>query len=268
MSEGTSPSISTNATRTFRTYVVIVGFLLLILCFVPPVEGWARRYEYVQAMQYLAFSVLIPALLVVGAPWRWIGLASSRPLRIDDDGHLEDDQSLRYIDRHVWVRQHQVSNARAIWLMVFFVALTIFWRSAPVVDYLVRHGWVVVVEALSSVVVGVLLWTDLVESPPLAPGTTRPYRIGMSAIAMWTVWVLAYLDAMSHSSWYSAFHHVAGHGLSAAADQQFSAAVMWFFSAAAFLPLVFWNLVHWLQSEENPTDELNRMIRRERTFGP
>jgi len=31
---------------------------------------------------------------------------------------------------------------------------------------------------------------------------------------------------------------------------------------------VFWNLVHWLQSEENPTDELNRMIRRERSIGP
>jgi hypothetical protein len=43
---------------------------------------------------------------------------------------------------------------------------------------------------------------------------------------------------------------------------------MWFLSAAAFLPLVFWNLVHWLQSEENPTDELNRMVRRERILGP
>jgi hypothetical protein len=73
---------------------------------------------------------------------------------------------------------------------------------------------------------------------------------------------------MSHSSWYQAFHHFAGHGISAAADQQFTAAAMWFLSAAAFLPLVFWNLVHWLQSEENPTDELNRMVRRERILGP
>jgi hypothetical protein len=46
-----------------------------------------------------------------------------------------------------------------------------------------------------------------------------------------------------------------------------STGIMWFLSAAAFLPVVFWNLIHWLQSEENPDDELNRMVRKERKFG-
>ncbi len=268
MSEGTSSSGSVKAIRTFRNYVCVFGLLLLILCCVPPFWGWSQRYEYIQAMQFISFSVLIPALFVVGAPWRWIGLASSQPPSIDDDGHFEIERPPRLIDRYVLVRPRQTSNVRAIWLMVAFIALTIFWRAAPVLDFTVRHGWVVVFESLSTLVVGVVLWTDLVESPPLSPGATRPYRIGMSAVAMWAIWVLAYLDAMSHSSWYSVFHHVAGHGISQAADQQFTAAVLWFSSAAAFLPLVFWNLVHWLQSEENPTDELNRMIRRERSIGP
>jgi cytochrome c oxidase assembly factor CtaG len=268
VNEETSASGSTNVKRALRDSLAVLGLLLLVMCYVPPVEGWARHYEYVQAMQFLAFSVLVPALFVVGAPWRWLGLAASQPPRIDDDGLVQVDQSPRYVDRLVLARPHQVSNVRAIWVMVLFVALTIFWRSAPVVNFTVRHGWLVVLESLSTLVVGVVLWTDLVESPPLTPGATRPYRIGMSAIAMWTIWVLAYLGAMSHSSWYQAFHHVAGHGISAAADQQFTAAAMWFLSAAAFLPLVFWNLVHWLQSEENPTDELNRMVRRERILGP
>ena len=205
MSEGTSSSGSVKAIRTFRNYVCVFGLLLLIVCCVPPFWGWSQRYEYIQAMQFISFSVLIPALFVVGAPWRWIGLASSQPPSIDDDGHFEIERPPRLIDRYVLVRPRQTSNVRAIWLMVAFIALTIFWRAAPVLDFTVRHGWVVVFESLSTLVVGVVLWTDLVESPPLSPGATRPYRIGMSAVAMWAIWVLAYLDAMSHSSWYSVF---------------------------------------------------------------
>jgi hypothetical protein len=52
-----------------------------------------------------------------------------------------------------------------------------------------------------------------------------------------------------------------------AADQQLSTGFMWLLSATAFLPVVFWNLVRWLQSEENPDDELVRIMRRERMFG-
>lgn len=267
MSEGTSSRDTSERVRTFRSSVAVSGTVLLVLCFVPPFVTWSRQYEFVQASQFLAFAVLIPALFVVGAPWRWVRLASPNLPAIDDDGRADGSHSLRPLDRHALMRSRQVSNVRAIWLMAGFIAMTIFWRSAPVVDFTVRHGWVVVVEALSTVTLGIALWTDFVESPPLSPGTTRPYRIGMAAVAMWTIWVLAYLDAMSHSSWYSVFHHIAGHGLSQAADQQFSAGAMWFLSAAAFLPLVFWNLVHWLQSDEDPTDELNRMIKRERTMG-
>ena len=148
MNEETSASGSTNVKRALRDSLAVLGLLLLVMCYVPPVEGWARHYEYVQAMQFLAFSVLVPALFVVGAPWRWLGLAASQPPRIDDDGLVQVDQSPRYVDRLVLARPHQVSNVRAIWVMVLFVALTIFWRSAPVVNFTVRHGWLVVLESL------------------------------------------------------------------------------------------------------------------------
>jgi cytochrome c oxidase assembly factor CtaG len=266
--EGTSQPEQGKATRTFRNYLSALGLLLLLLCYAPPFESWARRYEFAQAMQFAAFAVLIPALFVIGAPWRWLGLSSAQPPRVDDDGRMHLEHVPRLIDRHVLVRPHQTSNARAMVLTAAFVTLTVFWRTAPVVDFTVRHGWMIVFESFSTIAVGIALWSDLVESPPLSPGTTRPYRIGMSAVSMWTIWIVAYMDAMSHSSWYHVFHHVAGRGLSQAADQQFSAAAMWFLSAVAFMPVVFWNLVHWLQSEENPSDELNRLVRRERTLGP
>lgn len=269
MTQDAPPAVATDSKRSLRSVLAILAAALWLLCYLPPFWGWFARFEYVQALEFLSFSILIPALLAIGAPWHWTGLASSRATpELDDDGHVIAVVRLRPFDRHAITRTTQESNRRTGVLMLAFLTVLIFWRAAPVVDFTVRHRLVEIVESLSLIGVGLALWLDLVDSPPLSPGTTRPYRIGMATIAMWVVWILAYLDAMSRSSWYDVFHHVAGHGLSQSADQQFTAAAMWFMSAGAFLPVIFWNLMHWLQSEENPSDELHRMVRREKTYGP
>jgi cytochrome c oxidase assembly factor CtaG len=89
-------------------------------------------------------------------------------------------------------------------------------------------------------------------------------RIAVAAVSMWTIWVLAYLVAMSPHDWYRAYHHMSGHGLSLAADQQIAAGVLWFLAASCFVPLIFWNLLQWLRSEEDPDEELQRLVREER----
>lgn len=84
---------------------------------------------------------------------------------------------------------------------------------------------------------------------------------------MWTVWVLAYLMAMSQSSWYHEFHYAVGRGISQSADQQLTAGVMWFTAAVAFMPVIFSNLNCWLKSEDDPDEELYQLVRRDRTRG-
>jgi cytochrome c oxidase assembly factor CtaG len=268
VSEGTSPRFSTNTTGVLRTSLAGSGLVLWILCFVSPFRGWAQHYEFVQATQYSLISLVVPFLIIVGSPWRWLGVASVVPPTLDDDGRVVAQGPLRRLDNYAIMRTRHESNTRSLWLLGLFLAVNIFWRVAPVVDFVVRHDWVVVFESLSLVLVGMFLWTELVESPPIAPRTTRPYRVAIAAIAMWVFWILAYINAMSGTSFYTAFHHLAGHGVSQAADQQIAASLLWFFSAVAFVPVIYWNLVRWLQSEENPTDELNRMIRRQRWIDP
>ena len=151
--------------------------------------------------------------------------------------------------------------------MIVFVVQSILWRSAPLVNAITRHPWLAIIESLTLIGNGVPLWMELVESPPFSPGTPRSYRIGMAAALMWTIWVIAYLEAMSNGAWYSAFRYVSGVGVSRPADQQLTAGFMWLISAAVFLPLVFWNLIQWLQNEDDPDDELYRLVRQERTRG-
>ncbi len=135
------------------------------------------------------------------------------------------------------------------------------------VDALIRHPWLLVVEAVTLVALGTGLWLELVESPPLVPRLSRPHRVALAAVSMWAIWVLAYLVGLSHASWYHAFTHHAGTGLSLSADQQLSTGMMWFISGCAFIPVVFWNLIQWLQSEEDPDEELHHLLRVERLRG-
>ena len=140
---------------------------------------------------------------------------------------------------------------RSTLLLGLFMVSAVAWRTPGAVDALERHPWLLVLEAVSLVVVGVAFWSELVETGPLMARSRRPLRALMAAVAMWTVWIVAYLVGFSSSAWYPAFHHVAGHGLSTAADQQLSTGVLWFFAAVAFMPVVFRNVIVWLRAQDD-----------------
>lgn len=235
---------------------------------------WARRYEFVEALQFAFFAVVIPALAVIGSPWVLLGLASRQPPRLDDDGQplAPTAEAAGPIDRLAQGRRRHPETLRTACFACLYLAGAIVWRTPLAVDGLRRHPWLLAVEAGTLIVVGAGLWLELVESPPLTPRLTRPGRVALAALSMWTVWILAYLVGLSHSSWYPAYPHHAGTGFSLSADQQLTTGLLWFVSACAFIPVVYWNLVRWLQSEEDPDEELHHLVRQERirgrTLGP
>jgi cytochrome c oxidase assembly factor CtaG len=129
----------------------------------------------------------------------------------------------------------------------------------------VRHGWVAPLEAVSLLVFGLGLWLELVASPPLVPRSGYLRRAVLAGLVMWALWILAYASGLSTHDVYRSFTHTAG-GLSAAADQQIASAVLWFAAAVTFIPVVFWNALRWL-STEDPDLELLELARQERRRG-
>ena len=253
---------------TGRRIVLVTSLVLVVVVLVPPVGTWARRYEFVEALQFSVLAVVVPALAVVGAPWRLLGLASARAVPLDEDGGwASDPDALGAAERLALGRGRHPEVLRSAGFAVVFLAAAVLWRIPATVDALARHPWLVVVEAVTLVGAGVGLWLELVESPPLIPRLSRPNRVALAAIAMWVIWILAYLVGLSHASWYHAYAHHAGSGFSLSADQQLTTGVMWFVSGCAFVPVVFWNLIRWLQAEEDPDEEMHRLIRTERIRG-
>jgi len=243
-----------------RPALAVVGAVLLVSVLVPPLSTEAGRSEAFEALQFALLAVGVPALVASGAPWRRLRLATG-PADDGDRDQRTDARSRRLVDRMAAARRRHRQPGRSLMYLVLDAAVIVAWRLPPSVDAVARHGWTAVIEALCLVGAGTGLWLELVASPPLVPRLDPPKRIAMAAVAMWTIWVTAYLVGLSHASVYRAYPHVTGRDLSVSADQALTTGVLWFTSLCAFLPVIFSNLITWLRTDEDPDDALYRLVR-------
>lgn len=226
-----SDAASARAGRPSRAtpWPAILGALLGLAVLVPPLASLARTSEVLDAVQFAVLALAVPALVVLGAPWRAL-----RPI-----GRLADARAAA-----------TPTPWSGVVALSFQVAVVVAWRTPVAVSAIEHQGWLVVLEAATLLAAGVALWLELVGSFPMAPKTTASRRIVLATLAMWTVWIVAYVTGMAHGQGYPGFPHHPGAGLSGVADKQLATAVLWVAAAAAYLPVVFVNLFAWLGAEE------------------
>ena len=233
LSARTANARSVVDSQNIRRGALIGSLIAFLVALAPPLYFAAHRFEYLEALQFALLAVVVPSLLVSGAPWRKSEGPRWRRRLI---GNVKRDPAL-------W---------RAVLWLLLNGAVIIVWRTPWAVNALVQYPSLLALESVTLIGTGVLAWRELIESPPFTPRLERPHRLAAATVIMWEIWVLAYLVGLSHASWFHGYVHAPGVGFSVSADQQLSAVVLWFISGAAFMPVVFWNLFHWLSSEERP----------------
>ena len=237
----------------WRLWCLWGALVVLVIALVPPFSDAARRTEYAEALQFSLLAVVVPALLVLGAPWRRLRLAGN-------------DSAEGLADRIADLRMRHRQLPRSLGFIACDLAVVVAWHTPAAVAASSRSGWLTLLEAASLLLFGVGLWLELVTSPPLAPRSGHLRCAVLAAFAMWAFWILAYVSGLSTHDFYGNFHHTRG-ALSAAADQQIASAVLWLVSALSFAPLIFWNAFQWLKNEEDPDTELLALARDERRRG-
>jgi cytochrome c oxidase assembly factor CtaG len=236
-----------------RPWLAVAGAVLAIGVLVPPAGTEARRYVFAQAVQFGVLAVVVPAFVVLGAPWQF-GAAGSRLARLrsrstatTQDGSLESSILVNAPRPGL-----SIPRASAA-LLVGFIAIALAWRLPPAVNALVRYPALTVIEAVTLIGAGCALWLELVESPPLRPRISRPLRAAFAVLPMWSIWASAYIMGFSRATWFTALARRGG--LSTVADQQIAAAVLFAIAGLAFVPVVYVSLITWLRDTARAGDE-------------
>jgi cytochrome c oxidase assembly factor CtaG len=225
-----------------RGWLAAAALALAVACLIPPVSSLAGRYVLAETVQFACFAMVIPGLLVLGSPWRLLGPAGGRASRL------------------ARARERHPSFMRSAGFLAAFAALAVAWRLPPVIDAVARHPGLALAELASLLITGVALWLELVPSPPLRPrGRSGLHLAVIAALAMWLIWIIAYILGMATHGVFHAYRYHPGGPLSAVADQELATAVLWVTAAACFMPVIFTAAHHWLHDGDNVEAEMERV---------
>jgi putative membrane protein len=188
------------------------GLLVLVAAVDSPVDTYADRLFWVHMVQHVLLTMVAPPLLLLGRPWpRSVRVLPIRARRTVARGLL----AVRFL-------------AAPPVAFVLFNAVLLAWHLPMLFDLTLRNGAVHDLEHALFLSTALLFWTHLVPTsrrPRLRPAQQVAY--GVAAILV--SWVLAVvLGFASHPLYghYAALAHRPG-GLSALADQQLAAGIMW-----------------------------------------
>ena len=155
------------AGRGGRDVLAVLAVVLLVAALVPPLSTKARTVEALEALQFALLALAVPALAVLGTPWRRLGLAAPPSARVDAEGVTVSERP-GVADRVAAARRRHRHMGRSLSYVLADMAVVVAWRVPASVDALARHGWLSVVEAVTLVPAGIGLWLELVGSSPFA----------------------------------------------------------------------------------------------------
>jgi cytochrome c oxidase assembly factor CtaG len=245
----TSPAAAALELLARRSREIYSGLavLVVVVAVVPPLSSDARRYVLAGALQFALIALAMPALVALSAPATWI---TSR---------WQPERLARLTSRREATLRSRRGFARLWVRLVPYVGAFIVWRNPAVVDAISTTPALVAAEIASFAGIGVAFWAELVPTPPVPPIVSAGQRIAPAAVAMWMIWILAFLVGFSHSTWYPSVHSIR-RGLSVVADQELASGFLWIAAAVTFMPVIFTNLVRFLRGDDEVHDEVARII--------
>jgi putative membrane protein len=188
------------------------GLLVLVAAIDSPVDSYADRLFWVHMVQHVLLTMVAPPLLLIGRPWpRCVRVL---PLRVRR-GLARGLHACRIL-------------AAPIVAFVLFNGVLLAWHVPALFDLTLRNEGVHDLEHALFLTTAMLFWAHLAPTSR-RPRLRVPQRVAYGVGAILVSWVLAVvLGFASHPLYghYAALAHRPG-GLSALADQQLAAGIMW-----------------------------------------
>ena len=228
--------------RRARELAFYAGLLSVLAVLEPPFDGWADSSFALHMTQHVVLMTVSPALLVLGRPWPRMWLSLPLDVRRGVGQAFARSRGFRTVG--AFLRRPAVS----LTLMTAALAL---WHLPALYDAAVANEWIHVLEHVCFVGTSLLWWGSMLETPPVRARIDHLRRAGWFVAALLPSWALAVVLGFASTPLYSAYTalpHRAG-GLSALADQQLAAGVMWVPGSLSFTIAALLAFYRWLGSE-------------------
>ncbi len=229
--------------RRGREACFYLGVLTLLVALEPPLDGLADRSFAVHMCQHVLLLSVVPPLVVLGRPWprMWMPFpAAARRAAARGLARGRWSAPLRLAGRAL--------SAPPAALALLATALVV-WHLPAMYDAAVNSELVHFGEHAAFLVPALLFWGSLLGAPPVRARIDHVRRAGWFALAIVPGWVLAIVIAFAHHPLYPAYAALAHRpaGLSALADQQLAAGVMWVPGSLAYFVAAVVYAYRWLE---------------------
>jgi putative membrane protein len=222
------------------------GLATIMIALESPLDALAEKLFWAHMIQHLLLFAVAAPLIVLAHPWMSIW----RPLPL----------RLRRALARTAMRSPYLAPLRALfrvlaqpagaWLA--FNLNLLFWHLPGPYDLTLRNIDVHVLEHATFLLFGILFWAQVIGASPATKALSYTHRIGYVGAAMLTnVGLSIYLAFAQHPLYspYAMLAHRPG-GISALADQQIGAGIMWTAGDLPFAIAIALLVARWLAEQE------------------
>ncbi len=223
-----------------------LGLGAIVLALDSPIDTYAAKLFWVHMVQHLLLMMVAPPLILLGKPWPRV----VRPLPL----------SVRRPVARAVLAGPTLAPVRgaARWLAAPWPAFALFngtllaWHLPRLYDLTLRDGAVHELEHSLFFATALLFWVHLL--PSARPQLTAAGQVAYGTAAVLVSWVLAVVLGLATHPLYGAYASLPSRpgGLSALADQQLAAGVMWVPGSVPLTIVLFYAAARWLEPTARP----------------
>jgi putative membrane protein len=222
----------------WRRLAFWAALVMLVVALDSVVDDEADRLFWVHMVQHVLLMMVAAPLLVLAAPWTpiWKGLSLRTRRRV----------AASYMRSPRWrpLRAAGRFLGRPLPVFAIFNVDLSVWHVPALYGLTLRSQAVHDLEHLSFLILAVLFWAQVLQSPPLRVRLGEPRRVAYVLGGATVCWLLALVLAFAPSPLYAAY---SSHpGLSALGDQQLAAGIMLGPGSIPYAVFIFVALYRWL----------------------
>ncbi len=245
------------AERGWRTVLFAAGLATIVVAVSPPVDRLADSLFSAHMAQHILLLEIAAPLIVLGRPWNRLWRPFPLALRRTVAGGLA---------RGTWAAPLRWTGRRLASLLSVFIlmnAVFLAWHLPALYGAALASPAVHDVEHATFFLTALLLWAHLIGDGPFRARLDLPLRALYAIGAMVVGWGLAIVLATAPSPLYAHYAERGDRpwGLSALADQQLAAGIMWVPASVPWIVVALVCAYAWLDTDGRRRGLVRQIVR-------